>query len=139
MLPYVWLSLAMVWLWLPPQRSARPSPLRLSVSAAWLALAAGHGYATGVVTPLGVLVILAFGLLCYRHSQEPQAVTTIAVILFSLGLMAHVIPGFSNLLVTRDSVRADRPLPAGVRATAAFVAGRLGDNAENCPYPACSC
>jgi uncharacterized protein len=101
----------MVWLWLPPQRSARPSPLRLSVSAAWLALAAGHGYATGVVTPLGVLVILAFGLLCYRHSQEPQAVTTIAVILFSLGLMAHVIPGFSNLLVTRDSVLSPGAVP----------------------------
>ena len=110
-LPYVWLSLSILWLWLPPQTSERVSLSRVAVSATWLALAVGRGYATGVVTPLGVLVIVAFGLLCYRYSQEPEGITTIAVVLFSLGLMAHVIPGFSNLLVVRDNVLSPGAVP----------------------------
>ena len=39
LLPYVWLSLAIVWLWLPPQVPAQTPSSRFGVSAAWLALA----------------------------------------------------------------------------------------------------
>lgn len=117
MLPYAWLSLAIVSLWLPPQiarvraTSASPLPLRHAVSAAWLILAVGHGYATGIVMVLGVLVIVALGLLCYRYSRDREALTTIAVLVFSLALMAHVVPGFANLLVVRDAVLSPDAVP----------------------------
>jgi uncharacterized protein len=101
-LPYVWLSLAIAWLWLPPQTKAGTSLSRVAVSAGWLVLAIGHGYATSIVMPLGALVIAAFALLCHRFSQYGDSVTTIATILFSLALMAHVVPGFANLLVGKD-------------------------------------
>jgi CAAX protease family protein len=116
-LPYAWLSLAIVSLWLPPQialgraTSASPLPLRHAVSAAWLILAVGHGYTTGVVMPAGALAIVAFGLLCYRYSQDRHALTTIAVVVFSLALMAHVVPGFANLLVVRDVVLSPGAVP----------------------------
>jgi membrane protease YdiL (CAAX protease family) len=110
-LPYAWLSLAIVWLWLPPQTSGRPSPTRLIVTAAWLMLAVSHGYVTGVVTPLGALVTVAFGLLCYLYWRRQQALTTIAMIVFSLALMAHVLPGFSNVLVVRDAVLSAGAVP----------------------------
>jgi uncharacterized protein len=110
-LPYVWLSLAIVSLWLPPHKSAGTSPLPIAVSAAWLALAAGHGYATGVVTPLGMLLIVAFGVLCFHYCREQHALTTIAIASFSLALMAHVVPGFLNLLVVRDIVLSPDAVP----------------------------
>jgi membrane protease YdiL (CAAX protease family) len=115
-LPYVWLSLALVWLWLPPQVSADGVPPRVAVSAGFLALAVAHAYATGIVTPLGIIAILAFALLCYCHSASGQrpalhAATTIVTILFSLALMAHVVPGFSNLLVVRDAVLSPGAVP----------------------------
>jgi len=79
-------------------------------------MAIGHAYATGIVTPTGMLAILAFGLLCYGYSKAERstalhAVTTIATILFSLALMAHVIPGFSNLLIVRDAVVSTDAVP----------------------------
>ena len=111
MLPYAWLSLAIVCLWLPPSASVRTVPLPWTVSAAWLALAATHGYATGVVAPLGALAILAFGLLCYRDSRRRNVLTTIVTIVFSLALMAHVVPGFSNLPIVRDIVLSPDAVP----------------------------
>ncbi len=116
MLPYLWLSLAIVWLWLPPQISARGGTSRVAISIGWLTLAVVHGYVTGIVTPLGVIAILTFALLCYRYSTGEQAPTlraamTLATILFSLALMAHVIPGFSNLLVVRDAVLSPGAVP----------------------------
>ena len=117
MLPYVWLSLAIVSLWLSPHialgraRPAGPLSLRHAVSAAWLILAVGHGYTTGVVMPAGVLAVVAFGLLCYRDSRDRQALTTIAAVVFSLALMAHVVPGFANLLVVRDAVLSPDAVP----------------------------
>lgn len=116
MLPYLWLSLAIVWLWLPPQISASGVTSRIAISIGWLTLAVVHGYATGIVTPLGVIAILAFALLCYRYSSGNQgpalrAATTVATILFSLALMAHVVPGFSNLLIVRDAVLSPSAVP----------------------------
>ncbi len=110
-LPYVWLSLAILCLWLPPHASVRTLPVRRPISAAWLVLAVIHGYATSVVTTLGVLAILAFALLCYRDARERRAFTTIAVTVFSLALMAHVVPGFSNLLIVRDIVVSPGAVP----------------------------
>jgi membrane protease YdiL (CAAX protease family) len=108
-LPNAWLSLAIVYLWFPPQVSASRLTARTGVSAVWLLLAVAHAYWTGVVTPIGILAILAFGLLCYGYSRvrwHPllDALVTIATILFSLALMAHVVPGFSNVLIARDAV-----------------------------------
>ena len=116
MLPYLWLSLAIVWLWLPPQISASGVTARIAISIGWLTLAVVHGYATGIVTSLGVIAILALALLCYRYStggQSPalRAATTIATMLFSLALMAHVVPGFSNLLIVRDAVLSPGAVP----------------------------
>jgi CAAX protease family protein len=106
-LPYVWLSLAIVWLWLPPQVSAQSLTSRVSISAAWLLLALGHAYAAGIITPIGIVAVLGFGVLCYGYTRErrplPTAVLTTATIAFSLALMAHVVPGFANLLVVRDA------------------------------------
>jgi len=129
--PYVWLSLAVVWLWLPPQASAQGALSRVAVSAGWLALAIAHGYAAGVVTPIGVLAILAFGLVCYGYSRQrltrsassvtanaPRhgaravyAAALVATVVFSLALMAHVAPGFSNVLVVKDAVLSPGAAP----------------------------
>jgi membrane protease YdiL (CAAX protease family) len=114
-LPYLWLSLAIVWLWLPPQTSLHEPFSRAGVSAGWLLLAIGHAYATGIVAPIAVLAILAFGLLCYAYARGTpsplRVVTTLATIAFSLALMAHVVPGFSNLLVVRDAVLSPGAVP----------------------------
>ena len=116
MLPYVWLSLAIVWLWLPPQVSANSLTSRVLISAGWLLLAVGHACLAGIVTPIAILTILAFGLLCYAYTREnPSPVvaglTTASTIVFSLALMAHVVPGFSNVLVVRDVVLSPDALP----------------------------
>jgi len=108
-LPNVWLSLALGSLWLPARTSGGGWPLRLSVSAGWLGLSIVHAYATGIVSPIGILVIVAFGLLCFYSSRKRLA--TAATILFSLALMAHVVPGFANLLVARDAVLSPGAVP----------------------------
>jgi len=110
-LPYVWLSLAIGSLWLPPQPAVAALPLQHVVSVAWLIVAVTHAYATGVVTPLGMLAILAFALLCYRDARERRPLTTIAVVVFSLALMAHIVPGFANLLVVRDVTLSPDAVP----------------------------
>jgi membrane protease YdiL (CAAX protease family) len=108
-LPYLWLSLAIVSLWIPQRTSGAGWPLRLPVSAGWLGLAIVHASAAGVVSPMGVVAIAAFGLLCFYSSRSRLA--TMATIAFSLALMAHVIPGFANLLVARDVVLSPGAVP----------------------------
>ena len=85
--------------------------MRHAVSVAWLIAAVTYAYATAVVTALGVLAILAFALLCYRDARERPALTTIAVVVFSLALMAHIVPGFANLLVVRDVMLSPDAVP----------------------------
>ena len=116
MLPYVWLSLAIVWLWLPPQVSAVSVISRVRVSAGWLLLAVGHAYWTRIINPSAVVAIVLFGLLCYGYAHRTRSLwidslTTIATILYCLAFMAHVVPGFSNLLVSRDVVLSPGALP----------------------------
>jgi membrane protease YdiL (CAAX protease family) len=108
-LPYLWLSLALGSLWLPPRTSGRSWPLRLPISSGWLALAIVHAYVTGIVSPIGILAIAAFGLLCLYSSRTRLAAA--ATIPFSLALMAHVVPGFANLLVIRDAVLGPGAMP----------------------------
>jgi membrane protease YdiL (CAAX protease family) len=107
LLPYLWLSLAIVSLWLPSAR--------LGVSAVWLGVAIIHAYAIDIVSITGIAAIAAFGLLCYGHSREKSSplnvVLTLATILFSLALMAHVVPGFSNTLIVRDAVLSPGAVP----------------------------
>lgn len=116
LLPYVWLSLAIVWLWLPPQTSARGGPWsRFGISAVWLALAIPHACAIGIVSVVGVVAIAIFGLLCYAYSRETSGplspLLALATIGFSLALMAHVVPGFSNTLIVRDAVLTPGAVP----------------------------
>jgi membrane protease YdiL (CAAX protease family) len=54
--------------------------------------------------------------LCYGYSrcQWPpvlDALITVATILFSLALMAHIVPGFSNVLIVRDAVLSPDAVP----------------------------
>lgn len=106
LLPYLWLSFAIVWLWLPP---------RFTLSAALLALAIIHAYAVGIVSIVGLIAIALFGLLCYACSRETSSplniLLTLATIAFSLALMAHVVPGFSNTLIVRDAVLTPGAVP----------------------------
>jgi membrane protease YdiL (CAAX protease family) len=115
LLPYVWLSLAIVWLWLPPQVLARTPWSRFGVSATWLALAIVHAVAVGILSTAGIVAIAAFGLLCFAYwrqrSPPVDAVLTAGTILFSLALMAHVVPGFSNTLIVRDTVLSPGAVP----------------------------
>ena len=115
LLPYLWLSLAIVWLWLPPQAAARGLWSRFGFSAVWLALAIAHAYATGIVSVAGVVAIAVFGLLCYACSRETSRpldiLLTLVTIVFSLALMAHVVPGFSNTLIVRDAVLTPGAVP----------------------------
>ena len=115
LLPYVWLSLAIVWLCLPPQIAAPRRWSRFAVSAAWLALAIAHAFSIGVVSIAGVVAIAAFGLLCYARTLEAptplNAALTLAAIAFSLALMAHIVPGFSNTLIVRDAVLTPGAVP----------------------------
>ena len=115
LLPYLCLSLAIVWVWLPPQAAARTLWSRFGVSGIWLALAIAHAYATGIVSVVGIVAIAVFGLLCYPCSRETSRplniLLTLAAIVFSLALMAHVVPGFSNTLIVRDAVLTPGAVP----------------------------
>lgn len=113
-MPYVWLSLAIIWLWIPPQTKAQGLWSR-GVSATWLALAIVHAYAVGIVSALGVVAIATFGLLCYAYARARSSplnvLLALATIVFSLALMAHVVPGFSNTLIVRDAVLSPGAVP----------------------------
>jgi len=115
LLPYVWLSLAIVWLWLPPQVQARSVSSRYGVSAVWLAIAIIHAFAIGIVSAIGIAAIAIFGLLCYGYSRQNSAsidaLLTAGTIVCSLALMAHIVPGFSNTLIVRDAVLTPGAVP----------------------------
>lgn len=115
LLPYVWLSLAIVWLWLPPQVSARGLLSRFGVSAGWLALAIVHAFAIGIISSIGIAAIATFALVCYGYSSKTSTAVdvllTSATILFSLALMAHVVPGFSNTLIVSDAILTPGAVP----------------------------
>jgi membrane protease YdiL (CAAX protease family) len=96
--------------------SANSLTSRVLISAGWLLLAVSHAYLTGIVTPIAILAILGFGLICYAYTRENRlplvtALTTAAIIVFALALMAHVVPGFSNVLIIRDVVLSPDALP----------------------------
>lgn len=100
--PYVFLSAAIVSLWLTRGFN------RLVTLAALLTLAIGSGFVAGVVSPQALLPIGVFGALCWAYSLRlPDAMRiplAIAVVAASLGLMAHVVPGFSNVLIVKDAI-----------------------------------
>jgi uncharacterized protein len=100
--PYVFLSAAIVSLWLTRGFN------RLITLAAFLTLAIGSGFVAGVVSPAALLPIAVYAVLCQayalRLAQPMRVPLAIAVVVASLGLMAHVVPGFSNLLIVKDAV-----------------------------------
>jgi uncharacterized protein len=98
--PYICLSAAIVSLWLTRGLN------RFVTLAAFLTLAIGSGFVAGVLSPTALLPIGAFGALCWtfslRVTQAMRVPLVIAVVLASLALMAHVVPGFANLLIVKD-------------------------------------
>ncbi len=100
--PYVCLSAAIVSLWLTRGLN------RLITLAAFLILAIGSGVVAHVLSPTALLPIAAFGALCWVHSlrltRTMRVPLAIAVVVASLALMAHVVPGFSNLLIVKDAI-----------------------------------
>jgi uncharacterized protein len=100
--PYVCLSAAIVSLWLTRGLN------RLTTLAAFLTLAIGSGFVTGVLAPAALLPIGVFGALCWAYSlrltQTMRVPLAIAVVVTSLALMAHVVPGFSNVLIVKDAI-----------------------------------
>lgn len=100
--PYIFLSAAIVSLWLT--RGVN----RYITLAAFLTLAIGSGFVAGVLSPPALLPIAVFGALCWVYSlplgQGMRVPLAIAVVAASLGLMAHVVPGFSNLLIVKDAI-----------------------------------
>jgi CAAX protease family protein len=119
-LPYVWLSLAIVSLWIA-------SASRLAVAAALLAVAIVHALVNGIVTLDAVVRITAFGLLTSflyetpawhrrapvggRPSTVTRVLAGVAVVVFSLAFMAHVVPGFRNVLIVKDAVLSAGAVP----------------------------
>lgn len=102
LIPYVCLSAAILSSWLTRGFN------RLVTLAAFLVLAIGSGIVAGVLSPTAFLPIGAFGALCWvysLHLTKPMRVPlAIAVVVASLALMAHVVPGFSNLLIVKDAI-----------------------------------
>jgi membrane protease YdiL (CAAX protease family) len=107
--PYIFLSAAIVSLWLTRGFN------RLVTLAAFLTLAIGSGIAAGVLSPVALLPIAVFGALCWAFSlfstQPMRVPLAIAVVVTSLGLMAHVVPGFSNLLIVKDAIVSRDAVP----------------------------
>jgi uncharacterized protein len=97
LVPYVCLSAAIVSLWLTRGFN------RLVSIAAFLTLAIGSGFVAGVLSPVALLPIAVFGALCWafslRVTQAMRAPLAVAVVVASLALMAHEVPGFSNVLI----------------------------------------
>jgi uncharacterized protein len=95
---YIALLLAILGLW--------------ASAALWmgtLVLATALGYVSGVLTGLAVLPIAILAALCFAYgsvSQKPvrKAVLTLGIIIVTLMLALHTLPGFSNFRVARDVV-----------------------------------
>lgn len=117
MIPYIWLSLAILCLWIPPQAGSTYWSLRHLLSAGWLTVAVAHGLMIGIITPVGVATILVFGVLCIaRSAVDPRrvverAMLTAGVVAGSVALMGHVAPGFHNRLIVRDAVLSAGAVP----------------------------
>jgi uncharacterized protein len=107
--PYIFLSAAIVSLWLTRGFN------RLVTLAAFLTLAIGSGFVAGVVSPQALLPIGVFGALCWAYSLRltgaMKVPLAIAVVAASLGLMAHVVPGFSNVLIVKDALVSPDAVP----------------------------
>jgi membrane protease YdiL (CAAX protease family) len=106
--PYIFLTAAIVSLWLTRGFN------RLITLAAFLTLAIGSGFVAGVLSPAALLPIAVFAALCWAYSLRlPDAMRVplaIAVVVASLGLMAHAVPGFANLLIVEyATVSQDAP------------------------------
>jgi len=107
--PYIFLSAAIVSLWLTRGFN------RLVTLAALLTLAISSGFIAGVLSPQALLPIAAFGALSWVYSlrltHAMRGPLAIAIVVASLALMAHVVPGFSNLLIVKDAIVSPDGVP----------------------------
>lgn len=87
-----------------------------------LLLAVVAGYAGGVLVNFALLwiVLLAAACILYRRVQWPgagaaaralKALAAVAILLLSVALAAHALPGFHNLLIARDVVLSPGATP----------------------------
>jgi membrane protease YdiL (CAAX protease family) len=109
---YGLLTLSIVMLWTPTGKSS-PKGIGLWVIPFVLSLA--MGLSAGLIHPPALLWITIFGLACYQFSTESsaaiRALAGIAIVVLSIGLMAHVVPGFSNVKVISELVLSTDGIP----------------------------
>jgi CAAX protease family protein len=109
LVPYVCLSAAIISLWL-----TRGFNRYISV-AAFLTLAIGSGFIAGVLSPQAGIPIVVYVALCQAYSlrltHAMRVPLAIAVVAASLGLMAHAVPGFANLLIVKDAIVSRDGIP----------------------------
>jgi membrane protease YdiL (CAAX protease family) len=111
-LTYGVLMLSIASLWLPaPHRELNT----VGYWAVLLLISLVAGLAAGFVNPMAVLLSAAFGLACYlwaRPSHQAVKVSAgVLIVVFSVGFMAHLVPGFANPQAISDAVLSPGGMP----------------------------
>ena len=101
LLTYTSLTLAILALW--SSGDERAPAARRFIWVALLASALVAALATGIVRPLGAVWIAGLAAACvlFERAGSPRwarAVAAVAILVLTLGLMAHRLPGFNNPL-----------------------------------------
>jgi CAAX protease family protein len=104
---YGLLTLAIIALWIPSQVSSLPKGLGLWIIP--LIVSLGIGLSAGFVHLPALLPITILGLACYLFSVRAgsgaiRALAGAVIVLLSIGLLAHIVPGFSNFKVISDAI-----------------------------------
>lgn len=104
---FSWL-LPVLSLWCPPVSG-------VPVWAPLLAIAVAIGALAGAIAPVGVVAVLLLAILCeaWRRIAEPlpRGVLLAAIVILSLSLALHLVPGFANPpLLQKVQVSAGAPL-----------------------------
>ncbi len=97
-LTYGLLTLALAVLWLPA-KEIQAIPLRLWQLLCLAALACGLLF--GYVQPIGLFPVTFFAAVCYctgsaRYSKPVRIIAGTIMLLFSVVLSQHLVPGFAN-------------------------------------------
>ena len=103
---YGFLTLSIIALWIPSYVSSLPKTLGLWIIPFIVSL--GIGLSAGFVHLPALLPITILGLACYFFSVKPsraiRALAGAVIVLLSIGLLAHIVPGFSNFKVISDAI-----------------------------------
>jgi hypothetical protein len=104
---YGLLTLSIIALWIPSQVSSLPKGLVLWIIPFIVSL--GIALSAGFVHLPALLPITILGLACYLFSVKAgsgaiRALAGAVIVLLSIGLLAHIVPGFSNFKVISDAI-----------------------------------